>query len=116
MKLNECKRMLVTALGITEDGNIIKVSNGNEAECTGEIGNCGCTHAEINLLRVMPNPGVVIVSHSPCLDCAKALVEAEVKYVEYHLPYRLTEGIDYLVSKGVKVLSTEERLRQDDIR
>lgn len=100
--MNPCKRYTVTAEGF--NGILaIKATNGNEGECTGEIGNCGCTHAEINLLRKMPDPIVVIVSHSPCLDCARALVAAGVMEVQYGEEYRKTEGIDYLIAHGVKI-------------
>ena len=45
MKLNPCKRMLVKAFGVKE---IFTATNGNIGECTGEVGKCGCIHAEDN--------------------------------------------------------------------
>ena len=53
----------------------------------------------------MPNPIAVTVSHAPCLNCAKALVEAGVKTVSFLKPYRLTEGIEYLDMNGVLAIS-----------
>lgn len=99
--MNECKRYKVFAIGLSETG-CITTTNGNQAECTGEIGNCGCTHAEIRLLEQMPKPDVVIVSVSPCFECAKALVLAGVKNVFYYKPYRLPDGIAYLVNNDVR--------------
>lgn len=102
---NKCKRMKVVAIGITVDGTIGKARNYNHKECSNVPGACGCTHAEINLLEQMSydNPKMVIVSHSPCLDCAKRLVEEGVLTVMYHEEYRVTDGIDYLRENGVHV-------------
>jgi deoxycytidylate deaminase len=99
---NRCKRILVHAVGVTALG-VAHGVNGNLGECTGEPGKCGCTHAEIDLLSKMPNPFQVYVSHSPCLACAKALVRAGVRIVDYALPYRLPDGIEYLRDHGVIV-------------
>jgi deoxycytidylate deaminase len=99
--------MTVHALGITKDKQIAYATNGNETECTNNAGNCGCIHAEIALLKKLPNPEIVLVSHSPCLACAKALVQVNVKKVRYHIPYRLTEGIEYLKEQGVDIAISE---------
>ncbi|WP_270364039.1 hypothetical protein [Bacillus paranthracis] len=102
---NKCKRMTVVAIGISIDGEIGKARNSNQHECSNVPGACGCAHAEINLLEQMEDnsPKMVIVSHSPCLNCAKRLVEEGVLTVMYHEEYRITDGIDYLKENGVKV-------------
>lgn len=111
MELKPCTRMEVTAIGIDKDANIVSVKNGNVNECTGEEGKCGCNHAEYNLLQLMPNPWYVVVSHSPCLACAKLLVGAGVETVAYIKEYRLTEGLEYLLSNNVRINSiTEEKI------
>jgi len=104
---SRCKQMLVEATGVDVHNNIITASNYNKTECTGERGKCGCIHAEIALLDKMPNPRYVTVSLSPCLNCAKALVEAGVESVRYHTAYRLTDGIDYLKEHHVRVHHTD---------
>lgn len=107
MKGTECKRMLVRAFGINvKESKTAYAENRNfNAEgCTDEPGKCGCTHAEINLLLELPNPDVVVVSHSPCINCAKSLVEAKVKVVTYMEEYRIRDGIEYLEKNGVKVV------------
>lgn len=102
--MGECKRYKVLAVGKDKEDNLEIQSNYNEeGECTGVPGSCGCTHAEIRLLGTMPNPQIMVVSHSPCINCAKALVEAGVECVYYVKKYRLTEGIEYLVQHGVDV-------------
>lgn len=103
MDLNRCKRMTVTALGLDEFHKVVIAQNGNEGECTGEKGKCGCVHAEQVLLQQMTNPMTVIISHSPCLSCAKSLVKAKVQNVFYHTPYRDPSGVFYLEEHGVVV-------------
>lgn len=94
--------MTVRALGF-KDGTIENSVNYNQGKCTGAEGNCGCIHAEVNLLKNMPNPEIVIVSHSPCLMCAKALVTSGVKAVYFVIPYRKTEGVEFLIENNVVV-------------
>lgn len=99
-----CKRLEVWAYGIDRNNKEHSVYNGNLGECTGEEGNCGCTHAEARLLKEMKQPPLtVVVSHSPCLKCAKLLVSAGVESILYEQDYRLSEGIEYLKDKGVHV-------------
>lgn len=100
--MNRCKRQTVVAVGRNSE-KLVSATNGNVNECSGEVGNCGCTHAEMLVLRAMPNPQNVLVTLSPCIDCAKALVESGVRVVEYENEYRKTDGIEYLVKNGVSV-------------
>lgn len=102
----DCKRLHVTAIGTNEEGVSYITTNGNynPEGCTGEPGNCGCVHAEEELLKVMRKPKVVILSHSPCIDCAKKLWEAGVVTVIYNQLYRSTEGRDFLRDKGVELI------------
>jgi deoxycytidylate deaminase len=101
--MKPCKRLRVQAVGIDKSFSFVYAENGNKRECTGEPGKCGCIHSEINLLDKMPNPMVVILSHSPCLNCAKALHKAHVQHILYKSQYRKTEGIQYLVSHNIKI-------------
>jgi len=101
--MSACKRMLVKAVGINA-ADIQFATNYNESECKNIPGQCGCIHAEEALLKKMPNPEVVVVTCSPCLNCAKLLVEHEVKEVRYGTEYRLKDGIEYLKANGVEVI------------
>lgn len=107
MPYSKCKRMTVHAIGYDAEGSIEHARNGNPSKCRGEhaVGNCGCIHAEARLLRKMPNPVAVSVSHAPCINCAKLLVVSGVQSVTYLKPYRLTDGVDYLLEHGVLVFS-----------
>ncbi len=113
--MEPCKRMTVKATGYdVQDGILVHVTatNGNlmEEGCRNIPGACGCEHAEINVLKEMPNPTSMAVSHSPCLNCAKALVKAGVKLVTYVEEYRIRDGIDYLKNNGVHVIHTKDML------
>ena len=102
-----CKRMLVQALAVDVLGNIAFSTNSNDSECTGEVGNCGCTHAEINVLRKMKQPITLYLSHSPCEKCAQALIKSTIKTVIYENEYRKTEGIELLKYHGIEVKKGE---------
>lgn len=99
-----CKRQTVWAMGIDETGRVAAARNYSPDECSGQVGNCGCVHAEMALLQEMPNPYKVVVSHSPCLQCAKALVDAGVEVVAFMQPYRLPDGERYLLDHGVTLI------------
>ncbi len=102
----KCKRMTVYAMGVDAEGNIEWARNGNKSlpGCKDIPGKCGCIHAETNLLKRMPNPVAVTLSHSPCINCAQNLLRARVKKVSYLKAYRITDGIDYLKDNGVEVI------------
>lgn len=101
--MSSCKRMLVKAVGINATDMQFAI-NYNESECKNIPGACGCIHAEEALLKKMPNPVIVNVTHSPCLKCAKLLVEHKVKRVLYLNEYRIKDGIEYLKANGVEVI------------
>lgn len=98
--MNPCKRAYVEAYGIKE---LVKATNGNLGECTGEVGNCGCIHAEDNLLSNNKGIKIIYVNYSPCINCAKKIVEYGIKTVIYKKEYRLLEGLEYLIKNDVKV-------------
>jgi deoxycytidylate deaminase len=100
--------MTVHAIGVSENGEHIEYArNGNPGKCRGKdaVGTCGCVHAEIRLLKKMPNPHTVTLSHSPCLTCARALVFAGVKKVMFLKEYRNTDGIQCLLDNHVAVMN-----------
>lgn len=107
-----CKRLNVGAV-ITdyEMRNIISYGyNGNYAGgpngCdTNEPGNCGCVHAEINALLKPGRSGdeIFFITDSPCINCAKAIINSGIKKVYYKNEYRLKDGINLLKSVGIKV-------------
>jgi dCMP deaminase len=79
----------------------------NERE-SNDTGFSGFIHAEINALIKMdfnnPKDKKMYLTHSPCKMCAKAIINANIKEVNYIEEYKSdTTGIDLLVKHGVKV-------------
>ena len=64
-----------------------------------EAGRCGCIHSEMNAL--VKSPGdlpdkVAFVTASPCVMCAKLMVQAQVSHVFYREAYRSPAGLEVL--------------------
>lgn len=102
--MERCKRMTVKAIGISDDLEIHQATNYNKSECRNIPGNCGCIHAEDALLSGGNDIKIIIVSHSPCLDCAKLIVNHRIKTVIYKDVYRIKDGLKYLMECGIKVI------------
>ena len=47
------------------------------------------------------------VTASPCIECAKLIIQAGIKRVVYGEKYRLTDGIDLLKRAGIEVVYME---------
>ena len=66
-------------------------------------------HAEANAISKVAQSGnsskdaTLYVTASPCLECAKLIIQAGIKRVVYRDAYRLTDGIDLLTRAGVEV-------------
>jgi deoxycytidylate deaminase len=94
--------MTVTAMGI-KGNKLHTATNYNTSECSNIPGKCGCIHAEIALFeKVIPE--ILIVSHSPCEDCARAIIKHGIKVVLYKEEYRIKDGLMLLVVNGVSVV------------
>jgi dCMP deaminase len=69
-----------------------------------EPGKCGCIHSEMNAL--VKSPGdlpdkVAFVTASPCVMCAKLMVQAKVSHLFYREAYRDASGLEVLDRAGV---------------
>lgn len=104
--MTECKRMTVTAIGI-RGFDIQKAVNYNETECKNIPGACGCIHAEIALFKKI-NPKIIILSHSPCLNCAKAILKTDTRVVIYENEYRIKDGIEWLKANKIQCVSVDK--------
>lgn len=66
-------------------------------------------HAEANAITKVAKSGnssegsTLYVTASPCIECAKLIIQAGVKRVVYRDEYRLTDGIDLLIKAGIEV-------------
>ncbi len=74
----------------------------------GPDGGCIRTqHAEANAIAWAARKGIQLegstmyVTLSPCLSCAKLIVNAGIKKVIFDEPYRDESGVDYLTDAGV---------------
>lgn len=69
-----------------------------------EAGSCGCIHSEMNALVKAPGQmrdKVAFVTASPCVMCAKLMVQANVSHVFYRERYRVPTGLEVLERAGV---------------
>ena len=67
-------------------------------------------HAEANAITKLARSAnssegaTMYCTASPCIECAKLIIQAGIKRVVYSEQYRLTDGIDLLRRAGVEVL------------
>src|SRR5882672_11115296 len=95
---------LTQVLGIGYNGNARGLPNRCDST---EPGNCGCIHSEQNALikAGAQLPGkVMFVSASPCVMCAKMIINTNVGRVYYREAYRDPAGLDVLRQGGVEVI------------
>lgn len=110
-----CTRLNVGAL-IVKDKMII--SDGYNGTPSGFENNCedaeGHTkpyvlHAEANAITKVAashnnsTGATIYVTASPCLECAKLIIQAGIRRVVYASEYRVTEGVDLLRKAGIRV-------------
>ena len=101
---SNCRRLHVGAVVVT--GNHCSLGHNSHAHgCAKDMpGACGSRHAEYNALyRFRCDGGTIYVTHMPCAACAIKIQAAGISRVVYRHPYRLTEGVEYLVENGIQV-------------
>ena len=110
-----CRRRQVGAL-IVKDRMIISdgyngTPSGFENVCEDETGATKpyVLHAEANAISKVAKSGnssdgsTLYVTASPCLECAKLIIQAGIRRVVYRDEYRLTDGVDLLRRAGIEV-------------
>jgi dCMP deaminase len=89
------------------DGASITIKNGPNQTAP------GCTvveHSERNAIAYAAREGIrlggsdAFCTHAPCLDCARALLSTGIASLTFLTPYRITKGVELLVSKGIRVI------------
>jgi dCMP deaminase len=110
-KRSTCARLQVgTVLTDSDLEHVVAIGyNGNARgfpnRCdSDEAGRCGCIHSEMNAL--VKSPGdlphkVAFVTASPCVMCAKLMIQAKVSYLYYRHPYRDSSGLEVLDRAGI---------------
>ena len=110
-KRSTCSRLQVgTVVTDAKLENVVAIGyNGNARglpnRCDSTVpGNCGCIHSEVNALVKAPGTiedKVVFVTDSPCVACAKLMINSGVSHVFFRRPYRDPSGVELLSSAGV---------------
>lgn len=92
---------LENVLAIGYNGNARGLAN----RCDSSVpGNCGCIHSEVNALVKAPGSvkdKVVFVTDSPCVICAKLMINSGVTHLFYRRAYRDPTGLELLQTSGV---------------
>ena len=110
-----CKRRQVGAL-IVKDRMIISdgyngTPVGFENICEDENGftKVYVLHAEANAITKVAKSGnssegaTLYVTASPCIECAKLIIQSGIRRVVYRDEYRIADGVDLLRRAGIEV-------------
>ena len=93
---------LTQVLGIGYNGNARGLPNRCDSS---EPGRCGCLHSEANALikaGAQVEGKLMFVTASPCVMCAKMIINSNVRRVYYRAAYRDPAGIEVLRQGGVE--------------
>ena len=115
-KNSYCKRRQVGAL-LVKDRMIISdgyngTPSGFENECEDDNNDTKpyVLHAEANAITKVAKSGnssqgsTLYITASPCLECAKLIIQSGIIRVVYSDSYRKSEGIDLLMRAGIEVV------------
>lgn len=111
--LSYCQKTKVGSVIVSVDNIIAFGYNGtpsgmdNACECNG-ITKSEVIHAEMNAILKAAKSGYSVdgatlyVTLSPCIDCAKLILQSGIKRVVYRDNYRKTDGV-YFLNKFIKI-------------
>ena len=114
-----CVRRKVGALLVKEQMIISDGYNGtpsgfeNVCEDENNVSKPYVLHAEANALTKVARSNnssdgaTLYVTASPCIECAKLIIQAGIRRVVYARSYRLTDGLDLLLKAGISVEKVE---------
>ena len=109
-KNSYCKRRQVGALLVKDRMIISDGYNGtpsgfeNQCEDENDVTKPYVLHAEANAITKVAKSGnssegaTLYVTASPCMECAKLIIQSGIRRVVYKDLYRITDGIDLLKS------------------
>ena len=112
-KNSYCKRRQVGALLVKDNMIISDGYNGTPSGFENVCEENGVTkpyvlHAEANAISKIAKSGnssagaTLYVTASPCMECAKLIIQSGIKRVVYKDEYRLTDGVDLLRRAGIE--------------
>ena len=111
-----CKRRQVGALVVKDKMIISDGYNGtpsgfeNICEDDNNVTKPYVLHAEANAITKLARSNnnsegaTIYITASPCIECAKLIIQAGIKRVVYGEKYRLTDGIELLERAGIEVI------------
>lgn len=111
-----CKRRQVGALVVKDKMIISDGYNGtpsgfeNVCEDENNVTKPYVLHAEANAITKLARSGnnsdgsTLYVTASPCIECAKLIIQAGIKRVVYGEKYRLSDGIDLLKRANIETV------------
>jgi len=111
-----CERRKVGALVVKNQMIISDGYNGtptgfeNICEDENNVSKPYVLHAEANAITKLARCGnssdgaTMYITASPCMECAKLIIQSGIKRVVYSEHYRLTDGIELLKRAGVDVV------------
>ena len=110
-----CKRRQVGALVVKDNAIISDGYNGTPSGFENVCEDSGVTkpyvlHAEANAITKLARSNnssegaTLYVTASPCIECAKLIIQSGIKRVIYGEKYRLDEGLALLERAGVEVI------------
>lgn len=114
-------RLQVGAIIVAEDNTQIlslgyngNYKSGPNVQDSSEPGKSGFLHAELNAVIKLDynfhKKKHMYVTHSPCKDCCKIIINAGISTVVYDVEYRDTSGLDLLRSVGIEVLNINDAI------
>ncbi len=114
-----CKRRKVGALLVKDKMIISDGYNGtpsgfeNICEDDNNVTKPYVLHAEANAITKVArsnnssNGATLYVTSSPCIECAKLIIQAGIKRVVYSDAYRLSDGVELLRRAKIELVSVE---------
>ena len=111
-----CKRRQVGALVVKDKMIISDGYNGtpsgfdNVCEDDNNVTHPYVLHAEANAITKLARSSnnsegsTLYVTSSPCIECAKLIIQSGIKRVVYGEQYRLADGLDLLRRAGIEVV------------
>lgn len=115
-----CKRRQVGALIVKNKMIISDGYNGtpsgfeNVCEDENDVTKPYVLHAEANAITKIARSSnssegaTMYVTASPCIECAKLIIQAGIKRVIYGEKYRLEDGLELLKKSGIEVIYINE--------
>ena len=118
--MSYCTRLKVGAVLVQNNQIISYGYNGtpsghdNCCECSKNITKPTVIHAELNAIykaatsTISVSGASMFITHSPCLQCAIAMIQCNIRDVYYENSYRDNSGLEILKQSGINVYKVDE--------